>query len=44
MLKNANDYVKLNELEQEKNRLNEELEYKLERWEYLTELYEKINS
>ena len=42
MVKNSNDFVKLNELDCEKNKLNEELEYKMERWEYLTELDERI--
>ena len=44
MMKNANDFVKLNELDSEKNKLNEELEYKMERWEYLTELDERIKN
>ena len=34
MVKNSNDFVKL----------NEELEYKMERWEYLTELDEQIKN
>lgn len=44
MMKNANDFVKLNELDSEKNRLNEELEQKMERWGYLTELDERIKN
>lgn len=44
MMKNANDFVKLNELNSEKNKLNEDLEYKMERWEYLTELDERIKN
>lgn len=44
MMKNANDFVKLNELDSEKNKLNEDLEYKMERWEYLTELDERIKN
>ncbi|WP_455760633.1 ABC-F family ATP-binding cassette domain-containing protein [Eshraghiella crossota] len=44
MVKNSNDFVKLNELDCEKNKLNEELEYKMERWEYLTELDERIKN
>lgn len=44
MEKNSNDFVKLNELDCEKNKLNEELEYKMERWEYLTELDEQIKN
>lgn len=44
MNNNANDFVKLNLLNSEKEAVEKELEYKMERWEYLTELYEKINS
>ena len=44
MVKNSNDFVKLNELDCEKNKINEELEYKMERWEYLTELDEQIKN
>lgn len=44
MVKNSNDFVKLNELDCEKNKLNEVLEYKMERWEYLTELDEQIKN
>lgn len=44
MVKNSNDFVKLNELDCEKNKLNEELEYKMERWEYLTKLDEQIKN
>jgi len=44
MVKNSNDFVKLNEFDCEKNKLNEELEYKMERWEYLTELDEQIKN
>lgn len=44
MVKNSNDFVKLNELDCEKKKLNEELEYKMERWEYLTELDEQIKN
>lgn len=44
MVKKSNDFVKLNELDCEKNKLNEELEYKMERWEYLTELDEQIKN
>lgn len=44
MVKNSNNFVKLNELDCEKNKLNEELEYKMERWEYLTELDEQIKN
>lgn len=44
MNNNANDFVKLNLLNSEKEAAEKELEYKMERWEYLMELYEKINS
>lgn len=44
MTKNAKDFVKLNELNSEKEELEVKLEKKMERWEYLTDLYEKINS
>lgn len=43
MAKYSTDYTKLNEINTELDRLNGELEYKLKRWEYLTDLYEKIN-
>ena len=41
---NASRYSKLEELMAEKGKLEEELEYKEERWLYLTELNEKINA
>ena len=41
---NASNYGKLGELMEEKEKLEEELEYKEERWLYLTELNEKIKS
>ena len=41
---NASRYGKLGELMAEKEKLEEELEYKEERWLYLTELNEKINA
>ena len=44
MNRNAKDFVMLNKLNTEKEELEKELEHKMERWEYLTELYEKINS
>ena len=44
MVKYARDFVKLNELTAEQGRLNEELEYKMERWEYLTDLEERIKA
>ena len=40
---NASRYGKLSELMVEKEKLEKELEYKEERWLYLTELNEKIN-
>jgi ATP-binding cassette subfamily F protein uup len=42
MAKSATDFVKLSELTEEKKKLEKELEYKMERWEYLEELNEKI--
>ncbi len=39
---NASDYVKLNELTKEKERTEQLLEEKMERWMYLQELAEKI--
>jgi len=39
---NASDFVKLNELTKEKERTEQLLEEKLERWMYLQELAEKI--
>lgn len=42
--KNASNYSRLNELIAEKETLEEELANKYERWEYLNELAEKINS
>lgn len=39
----VSDFVKLNEMSQERQRLEEELLFKMERWEYLSELAEKIN-
>ena len=43
MLENSKDHEKLNALYSEKESLEKELEYKLERWEYLSELNERIN-
>ena len=42
MAKNARDYGRLAELQCEKEKLSEELLLKMERWEYLCELAEKI--
>ena len=41
---NARDFVKLNQLTKEQEDLNAELEYKMERWDYLMELDEKIKN
>lgn len=41
---NASDYGKLNRLLQEKKELEEKLDYKMERWVYLNDLNEKIQS
>ncbi|MBQ4339665.1 MAG: ABC-F family ATP-binding cassette domain-containing protein [Firmicutes bacterium] len=43
MYENSQDYEKLRDLSEEKEVLEKELEYKMERWEYLSELNEKIN-
>ncbi len=40
----ARDFVKLNELTKEQEKLNEELEQKMERWDYLTDLDMKIKA
>ena len=42
MASNASDFVRLNELTKEKERTEQLLEEKLERWMYLQELAEKI--
>lgn len=42
MGKMATDFVKLNELMAEKEKTEQELEHKMERWEYLNDLAEKI--
>ena len=39
---NASDFLKLNQLTAEKEELECKLEEKMERWEYLNELNEKI--
>ncbi|SFA78463.1 ATP-binding cassette, subfamily F, uup [Acetitomaculum ruminis DSM 5522] len=44
ILKCASDFVKLNELSKEKESLEEQLSLKMERWEYLSELDEKIKN
>lgn len=38
------DFVKLNELTKEKIQVNEDLEFKMDRWGYLTELHEQIEA
>lgn len=40
----ASDFVKLNELTQEKIKVEDELEHKMERWEYLEELNARITA
>lgn len=42
--KNPTDFVKLAQLTESKTALEEKLEYKMERWEYLSELEEKIKN
>ncbi|MDO4523404.1 MAG: ABC-F family ATP-binding cassette domain-containing protein [Eubacteriales bacterium] len=42
MLAAASSYARLQELTEEKEKTEQELEHKMERWEYLTELDEKI--
>ncbi len=44
MMANASNYGKLSELTKEKEAAEELLEQKMERWEYLTELSEKIEA
>lgn len=43
ILKFSRDFVKLSELTKVKQEKEDMLEYKMQRWEYLTELNEKIN-
>ena len=40
--KNTADYVKLQELSEEKDKLEEKLAEKMERWVYLNDLAERI--
>ena len=40
----CSDYIKLGELQRQHDELNRQLEYKMERWMYLNELKEKIDS
>ena len=42
ILKNSSDFVKLNSLSKEKEELESELEFKMERWEYLEDLNSRI--
>ena len=42
MAENGTDYVKLRELSEKKDEAEEQLMEKMERWEYLEELAEKI--
>ena len=42
IVRNATDYPKLNALTKEKEETEEKLTEKMERWEYLTELAERI--
>ncbi len=44
MSKCVTDFVKLNALTKEKEETEKQLEYKMERWEYLTELAERIET
>lgn len=44
MAKYATDFVKLNELGNEKEETKKKLDEKYARWEYLTELAEKIEA
>lgn len=44
ILEHARDYTKLNELTEEKTKTEETLLEKMERWEYLTDLAEKIKA
>lgn len=44
MNKNASNYGKLSELQKEKDQLEADLEEKMERWEYLEDLAQKIEA
>ena len=44
MTKNSSNYGKLNELMKEKEELQEALDHKYERWEYLNEIAEAIEA
>lgn len=43
ILKNSRDFVRLNELSKEKEKLENDLEEKMQRWEYLEDLAMQIN-
>ena len=40
----ARDYGRLNQIMQEKDQIQSQLDFKMERWLYLNELQEKIES
>jgi ATP-binding cassette subfamily F protein uup len=42
MVKNASDFGKLNDLQKEKEEKENLLEEKMERWEYLSEIYDQM--
>ena len=42
MVKNASDFGKLNDLQKEKEEKEKLLEEKMERWEYLSEIYDQM--
>ena len=44
MTKNSSNYGKLNELMKEKEEVQEKLDLKYERWEYLNEIAEAIEN
>ncbi|MCR4781184.1 MAG: ABC-F family ATP-binding cassette domain-containing protein [Lachnospiraceae bacterium] len=44
MVKFATDFGKLNDLQKENEKLEKDLEEKMERWEYLSDIYEKIKA
>ena len=44
MLRNSSDFAELNRLQKEKEELEKQLEEKMERWEYLSTLAEKIRN
>jgi ATP-binding cassette subfamily F protein uup len=44
ILKNANDFIRLNELTEQKNTAEAMLDQKMERWEYLSELASRIEA